>query len=260
MEGDLCVNYYEAILLGVESWLGRRAALLAEDYHLCNVCGLNRATLHLDEVVDGTIQMTAHLCDDCWYRLGIRIPLGNIWRHIHHHREQGMLPLSDPTKEVEDLLAEDDLGELLDTSPLAVAEPGEKPDVGDDLASFLESDAIPPEKEAISHVDPTDAPLIANPPGSHGIDAVRIDSLHPALVSLVPMDLLRRSKAIPVKLEGERLTIAVADPFDAIGIERLSSFLRGLNMVLVLAFADELEILRELNRHSNPPRRFDPLS
>jgi hypothetical protein len=203
--------------------------------------------------------MTAHLCDDCWYRLGIRIPLGNIWRHIRRHQDQDIAPLIDPTKEVEALLAEDDLGELLDTSPLAVAEPDESPG-GDDLASFLETETSIAEEKEIGDAVPMDSSLIGDPTGSHGIDAVRVDSIHPALVSLVPIELLRRNKAIPVKLEGDRLTMAIADPFDTHGIESLSSFLRGLSLTLILAFADEREILRELNRHSSPPRRFDPLS
>lgn len=235
---------------------------MVEEYHFCNVCGLNRATLHLDEVVDGAIQMTAHLCDDCWYRLGIRIPLGNIWRHIRLHKEQGLPPLLDPTKEVEALLAEDDLGELLDTSPLAVAEPDEPMSLeGDDLAAFLEEESGHHEsREELPETDSPSTPLLGDPPRSHGLDAVRVDSIHPALVSLLPSDLLRRTKAIPVKLEGERLTIAVADPFDSAGVENLRSYIRTLNLTLVLAYADEREILRELNRHGGPPRRFDPLS
>lgn len=234
---------------------------MAEEYHFCNVCGLNRATLHLDEVVDGSIQMTAHLCDDCWYRLGIRIPLGNIWRHIHHHKEQDLPPLIDPTKEVEALLAEDDLGELLDNSPLAVAEPDEGGGLEGDLAAFLEEESglHEPPAEMPETASPS-TPILGDPSGSHGIDAVRIDSIHPTLVSLLPADLLRRSKAIPVKLEGENLTIAIADPFDSEGVENLRSYVKGLNLTLLLAFADEREILRELNRHGGPPRRFDPLS
>ncbi len=234
---------------------------MTEDYHLCNVCGLNRATLHLDEVLDGSIQMTAHLCDDCWYRLGIRIPLGNIWRHINLHREQGLPPLMDPTKEVEALLAEDDLGDLLDTSPLAVAEPGETPGEEDDLASFLETEDVAGVDKGLEVDAEPPPPLLGEPQGSHGIDAVRIDAIHPALVSLVPIDLLRRSKAIPVKLEGGRLTIAFADPFDTEAIEAVRASVVNLQrMTLVPAFADEHEILRELNRHSGPPRRFDSLS
>ncbi len=231
-----------------------------EEYHLCNVCGLNRATLHLDEVVDGTIQLTAHLCDDCWYRLGIRIPLGNIWRHIHLHREQEIPPLHETSKDLESLLAETDLGELLDTSPLAVAEPGESTGEGVDFRSLLEAqeDTLV-DKDAITGSPPSSADL-GDISRTLGIDAVRVDAVHPTLVTLVPIKMLRGCKAIPVKLEGERLVVAFADPFNVEGIEGVRDYLMGLNLTLVIALADEHEILRELNRHSGPPRRFDPLS
>ncbi|MCA9443693.1 MAG: hypothetical protein KC964_23030, partial [Candidatus Omnitrophica bacterium] len=101
------------------------------DFHQCDLCNLNRATLHIDEVHDGDLQGSAHLCDDCWYRLGIRIPLGNIWNHIRRIRDQGLMdPGVNPTNPDEltmetDEFEEDDLDELLDPGSLAVAEPDE---------------------------------------------------------------------------------------------------------------------------------------
>lgn len=204
--------------------------------------------------------MTAHLCDDCWYRLGIRIPLGNIWRHIQRHRDGLPSHLSDPVEEVDRLLAREDLGELLDPSGLAVAEPGEDVD-----------DAIPLAGPFLSEENPSRLDLIPRPPEgldeskkeiskSFGIDAVRVNEIHPTLISLVPRETLLRCKAVPIRLEGARLTIAIADPFNTLAIANLEMYLETIGMTLALAIADEMEILKELHRHGGPPSRFESLS
>lgn len=231
-----------------------------EEYPLCNVCGLHRATLHLDEVVEGALRMTAHLCDDCWYRLGIRIPLGNIWRHIQQHRDGLTRQLPDPVEEVDRFLAQDDLGELLNPSGLAVAEPDEVVEDAIPLeGTFLPEenssrlDRIPLESEGL------DEPIKEISKG-FGIDAVRVNEVHPTLISLIPRETLLRCKAVPVRLEGARLTVAIADPFDTLAIANLEMYLETIGMTLTLAIADEMEILKELHRHGGPPSRFESLS
>lgn len=235
-----------------------------DEYLFCDLCGLNRATLHLDEVSEGAIRLTVHLCDDCWYRLGIRIPLGNIWRHIEKAKADLLHSLGDPVEEVDKLLAEDDLGELLDPGSLAVAEPDEPMEPsGLDLEEALRGEDPPARLDRIPLEPISETPPAESLMGgkeSLGIDAVRVGETHPTLVSLFPRDLLMRCKAVPVKLEGLKLTMAVADPFDTLAIANIEMYLEQIGLVLVLAIADEVEILTELNRHGGPPKRFDSLS
>ena len=234
----------------------------------CDLCGLNRSTLHLDEMVEGTIQATAHLCDDCWYRLGIRIPLGNIWHHIQRCKQDLEREASPPFAEVEEILEDDDeLGELLDPGSLAVAEPDEdletppddieNPHIGEkqisprrddlvDLESFLE--------------DASDAENLLEDSKPLGIPAVTIDRIHPTLVSLFPRRMLLRHRAIPVRLEGTKLTVALADPFDKIASANLEVHAEKMGLSFAQAIADEMEILRELERHNDPTQGFESLS
>lgn len=233
-----------------------------DEYVVCVLCGLNRATLHLDEVIQGTLHTTAHLCDDCWYRLGIRIPLGNIWKHINHHKQSPFPPLPDPVAEVNALLADEDLGELLDPGSLAVAEPDEPPiNLSDELDEvFLERNEPETHLDHPTQLPTEDLPTPAESPQKPGIDAVHVGEIHPTLVSLIPMDLLQRCKAIPYRLEGSILTIAIADPFNSLSIASIEMFLEQIELGVRIAFADEKEILRELDRHNHPPRRFGSLS
>ena len=235
----------------------------------CDLCGLNRATLHLDEILEGTFQMTAHLCADCWYRLGIRVPLGNIWNHIQRAKQNLPPPVEkDPFKEIEDLLEEaHEFGELLDPSPLAVAEPdsdesGLDEDIKDSLLAAEErphrgEDDIAGLESLLRDVDETAEPRRGQP---MGVPAVHIDRIHPSLVNLIPLDLLIRCKAIPVKLDGASLTVALADPFDKIALASVEVYVDNLGLRFVQAFAEERQILDELNRHNEPPKRFESLS
>jgi hypothetical protein len=235
---------------------------------LCNLCGLNRSTLHLDEMVEGTIQATAHLCDDCWYRLGIRIPLGNIWNHIQRCKQDFERAASPPLEDVEEILkAGDGLGDLRDPGSLAVAEPDDErapppddieephiaekqisPRGGDlvDLESFLE--------------DVSDGKDILRKSKPLGIPAVTIERIHPTLVSLFPFEMLTRHRAIPIRLEGTKLTVALADPFDKIASANLEVHAEKMGLSFARAIADELEILRELERHNDPRHGFESLS
>jgi hypothetical protein len=233
-----------------------------DEYHLCDLCTLNRATLHLDEVVSGVIQQTAHLCDDCWYRLGIRIPLGNIWRHIERNRKGYVPPLERPPDDLAGFLSDEDLGDLLDPSPLAVAEPeGPPPPPEELLGDDMIIDDEPPSRiDRISSEPPLGDPAPQPPSDKIGMDAVRVGETHPALVSLLPRDLLLRCKAVPVRLDGMRLLVAISDPFDTLSIANIEMYLEHLGLSLALAIGDEVEILRELQRHGSPPGRFDSLS
>jgi hypothetical protein len=242
------------------------------DFHMCDLCGLNRGTLHIDECVEGTILATAHLCDDCWYRMGIRIPLGNIWNHIQRAK-QNLPPPPPPEeslyKETSDLHEEDedeeDLNDLLDTSPLAVAEPDEDEDHDAEIEDALQVEGDRPNRnrdmldlesllEQVHEDDPSDAPQ------SLGIDAVSIKNIHPSLVGLFTWDLLVRCKAIPVRLEQNQLTVAFANPFDKIAVANIEVYVERNGFTFLQAFADEEEILRELERHRDPPSRFESLS
>jgi hypothetical protein len=235
----------------------------------CDLCGLNRATLHLDEILEGSIQLTAHLCADCWYRLGIRVPLGNIWNHIQRAKQDMAPPTEkDPFKDIEDLLEEShELGDLLDPSPLAVAEPDSDEDgLDEDIKESLSSEEDRPRRgeddiasleSLLKDVDETEEPRRGQP---LGMPAVRVERVHPSLVNLLPLDLLIRSKAIPVKLDGAVLTVALADPFDKIAIANVEVYVENLGLRFAQAFADEREILEELNRHNEPPKRFESLS
>lgn len=241
-----------------------------EEFNLCDLCELNRATLHLDEVTEGEIRATAHLCDDCWFRLGIRIPLGNIWRHIRQAKEDPLPPL-DPEEAV--ALFEDDdeeesstpFDDLMNPSSLAIAEPGE--DTGPDDLGLGKS--IMPQDSSTNRLDrldldplqPPDPPETPRDRGrKHGMDAVHVGQVHPSLVSLFPRDLLIRCKSIPIRLEGKTLTVAICDPFDKLSIANIEMYVEELELGITFAIADEIEILRELDRHGGPPRRFDSLS
>ncbi len=243
-----------------------------EQFHECDLCELNRATLHIDEVHEGSLQGTAHLCDDCWYRLGIRIPLGNIWNHINRHKNQEhdgdeTLEESQGLAMDEDDFEDDDLGELLDPGSLAVAEPDEEED---DLLFEDVEDALSAGSEGKNRQDDLDLddflegieddPNPRDESQSLGIQAVKIGRIHPTLVSLFPLPMLKNHKAIPVKMEESNVTVALADPFDVLSKTTIESYLENMGLGFVQAIASETEILTELERHSNPPNEMDLLS
>jgi type II secretory ATPase GspE/PulE/Tfp pilus assembly ATPase PilB-like protein len=60
-----------------------------------------------------------------------------------------------------------------------------------------------------------------------------------AIASLVPAQFCRRQLVLPLKLEGKRLTLALADPLDAALIEELR-FVTGLEVVPVVARVEAL--------------------
>lgn len=54
-----------------------------------------------------------------------------------------------------------------------------------------------------------------------GIQQVRLDNLDPTLLKTIPEQLVRRHKAIPIKREGNCLTVAMADPTNVLAIDDL---------------------------------------
>ena len=239
-----------------------------DDYHLCDLCGLNRSTLHLDETIEGTLQATAHLCDDCWYRLGIRIPLGNIWHHIQRHKQELS---ADPLDSLDDSEVVDKrdngLDHLLHSGALSLAEPenpaGSQPaDFADNLRTgdkCRQRGPDPVDLEGfLENVDPQEEILKEAP--SLGTPSVKIGRIHPALVSLLPHDLLVHHKAIPVSLKGATLTVAFADPSDKLATANIEMYAEKLGFSFVAVEADEFDILRELEHHTEPPKTFESLS
>jgi hypothetical protein len=243
---------------------------MSQKYQRCDLCGLNRATFHFDEVIHSQIQTTSHLCEDCSYRLGVRIPLGNIPNLIEMHKRElnhflgGSNPvdvdLIVPLPETEH---DPELGELLNPSNLAVAEPEpeseKKPILPGNLIepskTPLRIDRLsldPPEieSESVDQIQPL--PIFAEP--------LHISEVHETLVSLFPLDMLLSLRAIPVLLDGVRLRVAMADPFDKLAVANLDAYLEERKYRIELVRGVESDILKELRRHGGPPNRLEFLS
>jgi len=231
---------------------------MTDDYHFCDLCGLNRATLHLDEVVKSEIQASAHLCDDCWYRLGVRVPLGNIWKHIENQQRslnlQGDVPLDDiEPDDLQDFLKDtddEDLGELFDSGDVGIAEPTRSDRAG-----------IPPFEDPLLGDDDRSDRIPLDPLTEGALeDPIPVGETHASLVSLVPLAMLEDCKAVPIRLEGTHVTIAIADPGDTIAIASLESYIEKQGLTCYVVHGDEFDIMRELARHEEPPPLFDSLS
>jgi len=72
--------------------------------------------------------------------------------------------------------------------------------------------------------------------------------------------MLKKHKAIPIKMEESRVTVALADPFDVLSRTNIEVYLENMGLGFIQAIASETEILAELDRHSNPPNEMDLLS
>lgn len=233
----------------------------------CDLCELNRASLHLDEPVGESEVRTAHLCNDCWYRLGVRIPLGNIWEHIKRAKSQRPgPPLEDGLEDVLEALAEgpetqddeEDLGELLNQSDVAIAEPD--PPLSDTVHQAFET-------EAGTHAPPPEDPLLSDLPlggrrdrSEAGPPLVPVRNVHAILVGLLPLEVWQSSAALPVQLDGHKVTVAFADPGDTEKVTQIRKELshHGLTLDIAQGMADEIR--RELERHQSPPPPYNSLS
>ncbi|GAV22966.1 type II secretion system protein E [Carboxydothermus pertinax] len=70
-------------------------------------------------------------------------------------------------------------------------------------------------------------------------------SLNPALIKSIPESLIKRHKVIPLKREGNRLTVAMADPLNVVAIDDLRL---ATNLDIVPVIASEKEIDAVINR------------
>jgi type IV pilus assembly protein PilB len=79
-----------------------------------------------------------------------------------------------------------------------------------------------------------------------GIQQVKLDHLDPALLKTIPGRLVRRHKIIPIKKEGNNLTVAMADPMNVLAIDDLR-LLMGCEIEPV--HADEKDINTVIQKH-----------
>lgn len=70
-------------------------------------------------------------------------------------------------------------------------------------------------------------------------------SLNPALIKSIPETLIKRHKIIPLKQEGNRLTVAMADPLNVVAIDDLRL---ATNLDIIPVIASEREIDAVINR------------
>lgn len=71
--------------------------------------------------------------------------------------------------------------------------------------------------------------------------------IDPAVISLVPEATVRRHKVIPVRKNGDRLTVALSDTQNVVVLDDLRSVTRGLKIEPALALPDAIEEM--INRH-----------
>ena len=75
-----------------------------------------------------------------------------------------------------------------------------------------------------------------------GMDVVRLtgEEIPPEVLKKVPAPIARRQKIIPIKMENDILTVAMANPLDFLTLDNLRAML-GCNVVGVLGAPDEVE-------------------
>ncbi len=81
------------------------------------------------------------------------------------------------------------------------------------------------------------------------IDAIDLKEtvIHPAAARFLPEELCRKNRLLPIKLEGNQLTIAMADPSDLLKCDNIS-LMTGLKVVPVIAGSSEiLEQIRKIH-------------
>ncbi len=81
-----------------------------------------------------------------------------------------------------------------------------------------------------------------------GIPQISLAQYHPEsdVLKRVPEQLIRRHKVIPLKIQGNRLSLAMADPLDLIAIDDIS-LATGMQVAPVLALSGEVEAV--INRY-----------
>ena len=90
------------------------------------------------------------------------------------------------------------------------------------------------------------------------LEADALDSVPEELLGIIPLDMVRRYRVLPVALEGERLTVAMADPTDSRAIEEIG-FVCGL--VVAPRICTELRLNVALERYCGISRgmRYIPV-
>ncbi|OPY57742.1 MAG: Type II secretion system protein E [Pelotomaculum sp. PtaU1.Bin035] len=79
-----------------------------------------------------------------------------------------------------------------------------------------------------------------------GVQQNRLDNIEPVLLKAIPEQLVRRHKVIPLKNEGNCLTVAMVDPMDVLAIDDLR-LLTGCEIEPVQV--DEKDILAVIQKH-----------
>lgn len=82
--------------------------------------------------------------------------------------------------------------------------------------------------------------------GVPSIDAAALDSVPQEVLAVIPPEMLRRYRVLPVALEGKRLTIAMVDPSDFQAVDDIA-FVTGL--VVVPRVCSELRLTMALERN-----------
>ncbi len=95
--------------------------------------------------------------------------------------------------------------------------------------------------------------------GVPSLDASALDSIPQEVLNVIPLDMVRRHRTLPVAVEGDRLFIAMADPTDAAAIEEIG-FVTGL--VVVPRVCSELRLAVALEHYCGIARsvRYVPIS
>jgi type IV pilus assembly protein PilB len=79
-----------------------------------------------------------------------------------------------------------------------------------------------------------------------GVQQIRLDSIDPVLLKMIPEQLIRRHMVIPIKKEENCLTVAMANPMDIMAIDDLRLF-TGCEIETVQA--GEKDILAVIQKH-----------
>jgi len=82
--------------------------------------------------------------------------------------------------------------------------------------------------------------------GVPSVDAESLERVSESLLSLIPQEMARRFKVLPIALDRRRLTLAMADPFDFSAIDELGFF---TGLVIVPRVCSELRLSLALERY-----------
>ena len=103
------------------------------------------------------------------------------------------------------------------------------------------------------------ARLLSTKLGVPAADRDQLRGIAPELTSLIPIETVKKYQALPIRLEGKRLTIAMADPSDLKAIDELG-FLSGC--IIIPLVAPELLLMNAMEHYYGLKRetRFIPVA